>query len=492
LNPRFHTRFTFATFLAALSLCAASCVAPLGPGYTIEQQHIQVHFVAAPEPRIRIEADYLLKNAGNQPLNDLELRLPEKRRFRYDQPRATWDGAALAIGTPEDRPRNSVVTFSRTWALSAHHTLHFSYEFEPPQPGETTLSFAPDAFFLPAHGWSPELLPPRGLFSRGGVPPDKWNLSVHLPARFLVRTSGERSKASNSRGEMVLRAVQGRKDMHPFVIAGRYTSAQTDTGKGKVFFWTRKPQNSVSLRPMSEALARTIEAYDSVFGSRAKDTSAMWIVECPVVAGCFTSFNSSIARILNEDAIEPATAEMISPDTVMVSLTQDTPKLAAAAAPSLAESWLGYSRSPGFYEQDPPLSAFPAFAAAIGREAAEGVDSRVETIRRVLRLIPERGEARRTEEPNVVRAKSFLFFYALQDKYGREVFRNAVRHMLYARQGRDLELSDLIAAFEQETHQNVAEFVRLWMKHAGVPEEFRVRYESTPALAGEFEKESRP
>jgi len=89
-----------------LSWCAASCVAPLGPGYTIEKQQIQVHFVAAPEPRIRIEADYLLKNTGNQPLSDLELRLPGRRRFHYDEPRATWDGATLAIGTSEDNPRN--------------------------------------------------------------------------------------------------------------------------------------------------------------------------------------------------------------------------------------------------------------------------------------------------------------------------------------------------------------------------------------------------
>jgi len=42
--------------------------------------------------------------------------------------------------------------------------------------------------------------------------------------------------------------------------------------------------------------------------------------------------------------------------------------------------------------------------------------------------------------------------------------------MLYARRERGLELSDLIAAFEQETHQNVAEFVPLWMKRPGVPD----------------------
>ena len=63
------------------------------------------------------------------------------------------------------------------------------------------------------------------------------------------------------------------------------------------------------------------------------------------------------------------------------------------------------------------------------------------------------------------------------------MFRNSVRHMLYARRERGLELSDLIAAFEQETHENVAEFVRLWMKRPGVPDEFRARYGETAAAA---------
>src|SRR4029077_12345806 len=126
----------------------------------------------------------------------------------------------------------------------------------------------------------------------------------------------------------------------------------------------------------------------------------------------------------------------------------------------------------------------------IGREAAEGADSRSETIRRVLRLIPEKAVAQHPEERVVIRAKSFLFFYGLQDRYGREVFRSAVRHMLYARRERGLELSDLIAAFEQATHQNVAEFVRLWMKHPGVPDEFRARYGET-ATAAQPSKETR-
>ena len=154
-------------------------------------------------------------------------------------------------------------------------------------------------------------------------------------------------------------------------------------------------------------------------------------------------------------------------------------------APSLAASWLGYAQNPGFFEQEPPLSALPAFAASIGTEAAEGADLRAETIRRALQLIPEKPAARGPEEPTVVRAKSFLFFYALQDRYGQGVFRKAISHMLQARAERGLELSDLIAAFEEETHENVAELVRLWMKRPGVPEEFRARYKATAAAIGE-------
>jgi hypothetical protein len=184
---------------------------------------------------------------------------------------------------------------------------------------------------------------------------------------------------------------------------------------------------------------------------------------------------------------------MVSPDAMVVDLGGGAPRVAAtAAAPSLAAGWLGYAQNPGFFEQEPPLSALPAFAASIGREAAEGADSRTETIRRALQLVPEKAAAQVPEGPAVVRAKSFLFFYALQDHYGREVFRRAISHMLYARRERGLELSDLIGAFDQETHQNAAEFVRVWMKRPGVPEEFRARYRETPAATAQSEKETAP
>jgi hypothetical protein len=148
------------------------------------------------------------------------------------------------------------------------------------------------------------------------------------------------------------------------------------------------------------------------------------------------------------------------------------------------------------------MALLPIFAAARSREQIDGPQVRGETIRRVLRLVPQSAvvspsatasansgppasalfalpHAGPSENAEVLRAKSLLFFYALQDRYGEKVFHDAIGHMLYARAARGFDLDDLIAAFEEEVHQNVAEFVRHWMKRPGVPTDFRARYEGS-------------
>ena len=475
----------------AAAASAAGCAAALGPGYSIEKQEIRVQFVSTPEPRIRAEADYQLRNTGNQPLHKLELRLPGRRRFHYENPTASWDSVALMAQESTENPRNSMIAFPEAWATMARHTLHLSVEYLPATTDQPGLSFTKDAFFLPAEGWSPELLPPAGLFASGGVPPKKWDLLVAVPDGFQLHTSGAQKKSARKNAELVVLAEQGQKDLYPFVAAGRYTTTELGKGNAKMHLWTSKPQESARLKDVSNALVRVIAAYDAAFGERGKESQQTWIVECPMSPGCFTNLNPSTAKLLGEEA-ERTTAEMISQDTMVVDLSEGAPDLAASVAPPLATSWLGYGQNPGFYEQEPPLSLLPAFAAAAGREAATGADIRNEVIRRALRLVPENKEPRQKDTEDAVHAKSFLFFYALQDKYGNEVFQRAVSHMLYARRGRGFELSDLIAAFEQETHTNVAEFVRLWMKRPGIPQEFRARYKETAAATVQSGEETRP
>ena len=129
------------------------------------------------------------------------------------------------------------------------------------------------------------------------------------------------------------------------------------------------------------------------------------------------------------------------------------------------------------------VCALPAFAASRGREAVEGGQIRAQIIRQLLRAIPTNPAPHQPETDDVLRAKSLLFFYGLEDRYGQPVFTAALSHMLDARRGGGFNLDDLIAAFEQEAHQNVAEFVRVWMKRPGVPGEFRARYENSAASA---------
>ena len=452
-----------------------------------------MQFMPSPEPLLRVSAEYHLRNTGNQPLSALEVRLPGRRRFHFVNPQALWDSTALPLDLSPANPRDVLLAIPRPWTIAASHTLRLSVDFQRAQEGENALSFASDAFFLPAQSWSPELLPARGPFGTGGVPPKLWNLVVRVPADFLIHTSGQvkarKSKTAASSGEQILTAIQQPKDGYPFVVAGHLSNAQQSVSGENVNFWTRSPQKPDALGDPSAALVRVIRAYDKMFGSRARDSHQLWLVECPALPGCFTAAASNYASLVFEASQKPS-AEMASADTVMVDLSGGAPVM-AAVAPSLASSWLGYDQNPGFFQQSPPLSALPAFAAARGREAVEGPQVRTEVIRRALQALPVFTSVRQPEDDSALRAKSFLFFYGLQDQCGLDTFDKALSHMLYARSGRGFNLDDLVAALEQESHQNVAEFVRLWMKHPGVPNEFRSRYE-TPSAAIATSKETAP
>jgi len=500
LPPRLHTRFCWTVFLSCCALWAASCAVPLGPGYIVAKQEIRVQFVPAAHT-IHIEAEYALRNTGNRPIREMEILLPGERRLHHGSASIKWDGEETALQSTTDHPRESLLRFAKPWPVDAAHSLRISYDILPPNENTDELSFAPDAFYLPAAGWSPELPQIPGLFGFGGVPPKKWELVVTVPEGFLLHTSGVLEKTHRQHaGAQTLHALQTVDDRYPFVVAGRYSVTRVHDAKQQIILWSRDSGSAAGvLRQASSELARTIDVYNTSFGAPPRRVKTFWIVECPVPAGCISNFHRGDAVPADEGTRDEFSAELASSDTVMVDPSKGAPKLAAAAAPSLAASWLGYGRNPGFYEQTPPLSQLPIFAAAQAREAIDGPQERTDTIRRALRLIPANSnagnlaasdsEARKPgdrtevhhESEHILRVKSLLFFYALQDRYGRQAFHHAIANMLYARAARGFDLDDLIAAFEQETHQNVAAFVRLWMKHPGVPADFRARYENSAA-----------
>jgi hypothetical protein len=465
----------------AAALYASACAVPLGPGYQVQKQEIRVRFGASSPPVLRVETEYQLKNSGDQPLSALEVRLPGKSVHATGLV-ATWDSVSLPLERSAANPRDTAFELPRPWALQESHTLRIGYKIQEPGDAERGLRFTRDAFFLPQENWSPELLPPRGFLASGGIPPDKWNLWVTVPRDFRLHMSGKKAKRSQKDGEATFRSQQRPQDRYPFVVAGKYRETGINGGNRKVFLWTRAKPDAKTIQKSSESLLRALDAYDATFGLRGTGHQPLWIVECPEAEGCFTGRNAPYAKLLGLPQ-DTSTAEMISLDTALVGQQESGEKIAVAAAPFLAASWLGYGRNPGFFEQRPPLSAFPIYAAGLGREAVEGASVREEMIRNALNEIPAIEPKGSVEGPDTIRAKSFLFFFALRDRYGEAVFQKAIQHMLSARQGKGFNLDDLIAAFEQETHVNVAQFVRLWMKHPGVPEDFRARYEEGATVA---------
>src|SRR5438477_12782426 len=105
---------------------------------------------------------------------------------------------------------------------------------------------------------------------------------------------------------------------------------------------------------------------------------------------------------------------MISRDTVAVDLHIPQGQREAVVGPALAAGWLGYGQNPGFYEQQPPMSALPAFAAALAREASSGAQIRSEIILRTLAKIPFHEAPESNYDPVISLAKGLLLLYVLR------------------------------------------------------------------------------
>jgi hypothetical protein len=479
------------TLLFCAACCLAGCAASLGPGYIVEKQEIQVSFLPQPEPHVHVVAEYHLRNTGIRELDSLDVRLPG-RRFRPAEFTVSWDGGELPLATSVANARDTILRFPKTWPVGDSRTIQFAYDLRSATTQEGALGFSPDAFDLPAEGWTPALPQARGPFGFGGVPPNKWELVIRVPSGFLVHASGGREKHSAKNAEMDFRFEQKATDLNPFVVAGRYRETHPDLpGNQQLRVWSRTDVSRAQLQQATEALSKTLATYDSLFATRGKTRPPLWIVECPENAGCFSQRSTAYGALLYGESSGDS-AEMISRDTILFDPRAASARPEALAGPALASGWLGYGQNPGFYEQQPPMSALPAFAAALALEVSTGRQVREGIIRRALAQIPVHASLESNSDPAVSRAKSFLLFYALRDRVGADLFQKAMRHMLFARRQRGFDLSDLISAVEEENHQDIGPFVRQWIKRPGVPDQFRARYSQSTARQETIAQEATP
>jgi hypothetical protein len=245
------------------------------------------------------------------------------------------------------------------------------------------------------------------------------------------------------------------------VIAGRYHEQKIKDAAQTVVFWSRNPYPREAAEREGTKISHLATFYDSLFGPRAKDSQPLWMVECACsnrIVGAMNVPEGGAPGAVSQGAGLPGVVFLES--MVFDMDSRDW------ALPGFPDTWLGFPRSSALTKL--PLGALSLYAELSARLMEERKQTRGDAIAdklaeydrsRASELEQYKDEKERSnaaKAPDQGPLKSLLFFFSLEDKFGRNHLHAALKHMVQARKGRGYDLNDLIASLEEETHQNVA------------------------------------
>ena len=487
--PASHRLGFWQFFLPAAALFLSSCAVPLGAGYSIKKQSLDVHYLAGDPPRLEIRARYRLKNTGNRSLAALEVGLPEEKNYGRKNLRATLDGGEIATSALskgaglEDEAR---ISFPRPWAQKEEHDLAIEYELTEPFAPYIGIAITGDSFFLSSAGWYPVLRPPEGLFGKGGDRQEPFELSVRVPRGFLARSSGRARGVRKENAELVYRFRIGPEDADPFIIAGRYFEQQFHNAEATILFWTLKaPLPQDQLARAGAHLAASIKEYESAFGVLSKKKEPYRVVgmlrwPSGFVAGFLLASTPSF----------PLGAVIPTQDDSEIKVNDLTLTLADYG---LAQSWFASAApaEPGSSSTFNEVLCHYAVNFVAGVAFGERTE-RNGQLQGALSLYPEMQkqikerpllsmtEGKVPREKLLALIKGELFLGALEDKCGQDNLRRALRHLVQSLRGSAYGYNELRSALEQECHQDLGPTFREWLTETGIPADFRQRYETKP------------
>jgi len=457
----------------AAGICSTACVAPLGAGFRIEQQELSVEYVSGGPPVLRVQAAWRLQNAGNQPLDFVDVGLPDGRTHVRSAPRILLDGQSVPMLLDPSSP-SLRVNFAEPLPVGGSREITVSYEISGAKSPAAGTDVTELGFVLPPGDWAPVLVRPNRVFARGGEPPKKWELTLQVPAGWRVHASGKFQRAEANRADhpegAIQRFEQGPGVSLPFAVAGEYHQEKVSLAGSGVFIWTRQPLPAGLARRFADAVLETTQVYDGAFGPRKNNPRRWWIIECPRKDGCWAVPQAALVGtgIEREDS---------------------GPALRAELDAQLAYSWLDFQVHPDWEAEPLPMGALANYAADLAAAAREAGANRARIIQGLLASY----DYDKSQEPepavlNVQRSdpeparqfaevKSELFLYALEDSAGSENLLRALRHLLRTYHGGIWRSGDLRSALELENGENLAPLFREWLVEPGIPEEFRQRYQ---------------
>jgi hypothetical protein len=484
-----HTRHLH-LFLLALSAVAglSGCAVPLGAGFHLDAREIQVRSQPSDPPVLHVLVSDRFANVGNRPLDSLVVEMPAGSTFGLSNLRATVDGEDAepdllsGSGAAAQLYR---VPFDPAWpdgAPSRMHSVVLEYDLAPAGGGRGTMGLATESFHVADHSAFPLWQAPPGVFSKGKPDAQRTILRVLAPADDLVAASGAEvgNRQPKQEADRLFRIARG--DPYPFVVAGRYQEKEIAVPGPNVVFWTLQPLDPDTAQLLASRLATARGAYERFFGHGPGGADTLRVVETqeslPAEFGASddpggASFPGGV--LLDSRAF----AAGLSSEPVM-----------ELAEYELARSWFGWIVRPDPAAQilmgrGAGLYAVTLAARARGGEAAR--DAAVADLLRRYQAARQQAADRPLLEPATGYAheqrvasgyKAALFFVALEERAGTEPLHRAMRRIFHDMAGKEIGAPDLRSAIESETHQNFAEFFRVWLNQPGIPADFLAAHQS--------------
>jgi hypothetical protein len=476
--------------IAPVALCAmllAGCSVPLAPGYELEKQTLDVHFVAGSPPHLAIRAGYQLRNVGNSELTSIDATLPLEKTFARQDLRVQIDGRSVVAApvpnlasdeTPGDDFR---IPFDPPWPEKKRLSLVIEYDLAPALPGRASIAVNENSFHIHQGGWIPVLQTPRKLFAHDVERPDPAPINFLVPAGFAVLSGGDPAGSKKRGGEVEYRFRLQKWDLDPYVVAGRYQQQTVNLPGPGVIFWTLEPLSPAMAQASGGRLSAAMTTYEKAFGTIARSAQPIWLVETPALLRSFSSAEDEPAArpfpggvLLNRAAFAAGVA---------------SESFLALADHELAHTWLGeeiilrpearLGMGEGFAEYATVVLAEARGGPAARREAVERFlraydDERTKAADKPLRALTARDP---WEQRRLAFTKGALFFVALEDQYGEDGVRKSLAYLFRTMRGESAGYAELRSALEQQTGQNLGGFFRAWLDGKGIPEDFRKRYE---------------
>ncbi len=449
---------------------------------------MELHFVSSPQPHLAVQASFELKNTGTEPLSSIHVLLPSAEAFHRSAASARWNNQPLELqpvsaASPADRGDSLEVRLPGPWAVKKQNTLVLNYELTTGSHLGSFLAVGPESFFAYPDSWNPALLPPKHLFGSGGVPPKKWTLNIRVPAEYLVHASGTIGKLSRSSSEWTYSFAQQSRSFAPFAAGGKYVEQETKAGGQRVLVWTFQQTNTPAVQQTGLEIAARARYYESEYGPATKEGRAVWLLECAPPSEQFGCGALPQTILVHQNWVARGLSDAGFYEDVDF---------------ELAYSWFGGASRVRFDESPLPMDALAPYAGWEAQAFAAGGPARAERIKALIDSFDK--QVASCNEKVILPApagfsgcsypaawtKSGLFFFAIEDKIGRVPLHAALKQLLEARRGQDFSLEDFIAVVDAESQQPQGPFVRAWLKHPGIPEDFRMRYagEAQAAPAG--------